>query len=192
MTSTSSIIDESRIAIDEDIVTEPATVVYDSIDFVMQAQCFSKWCWAASAASVSAYYDVNTAWQQCTLAIQVLHRPDCCDRPCHQDSAPYNVINTLGSPLHRVHCLAFVRFRKAMRHEVQQELRSKRPLCARTEWFGGSGHFVAIVAYSETSDEIAVRDSLFGDGLMPFDSFCDDYMRSGGRWTHSYFTKPAN
>lgn len=193
MTSNPSIIDASRIACsDAEVVPLPPTDVYASISFVMQEQCYSNWCWAASAASVAAYYDANTPWQQCTIAIKELHRPDCCQYPCHQDSRPFNVINTLGSPLHRVRRLATVKFRQALRQEVRQELSSKRPVCARSEWQGGGSHFIVIAAYSEISDKLSVYDSLYGFSHMLFDRFCDSYWPGRGQWTHSYFTKPAN
>lgn len=192
MTSNSSIIDDTRIAIDGDAANVPPTDEIDSIEFEMQEQCFSKWCWAASAASVAAYYAASSPWEQCTIANQELHRPDCCERPCHEDSAPFNVLNTLGSPLHRIQHLDAVRYRRVRRDEVRQELQRSRPLCARTEWQGGGGHFVAIVAYSPTSDMISIRDPLHGPNQVPFDRFCNDYPPSGGRWTHTYFTRPAD
>jgi hypothetical protein len=85
-----------------------------------------------------------------------------------------------------------VKFRQATRQEVRRELEGRRPVCARTEWQGGGGHFVAIVAYSASSDKLSVCDSLHGFSQMLFDHFCDSYWPFHGHWTHSYFTKPAN
>lgn len=188
-----SIIDASLVACDyEGITLAPLAAKRVAIDFAMQDQCYSNWCWAAVAASIAGYYAANTSWRQCMIANKELHRRDCCEVPCHEDGVAYNVVNTLGSPLHRVRHLASVKFRQATREEVRHELEAGQPVCVRTEWRGGGAHFVAIIAYSEDSDMLSVCDPLHGRSEILFDRFRDAYTLSRGHWTHSYYTKPQS
>jgi hypothetical protein len=161
-----------------------------AIDFEMQRQCHTNWCWAAAAASVASYYDPGTTWRQCTVANAELQRSDCCAWPCNVGCVPFNVTNTLASPLNRVGHFEALRFRPSTRAEVVAQLESKRPLLARTAWMGGGAHFVAIVGYIPVEDKVAVRDPFFESSEYEFDRFCNAYSSNVGRWTHSFYTKP--
>ena len=48
------------------------------LDFDMQDQEQSKWCWAAVGASVALYYEPQASWTQCRVANEQLERNDCC------------------------------------------------------------------------------------------------------------------
>jgi hypothetical protein len=162
-------------------------------NFTMQCQCHSNWCWAAVAASVSAYYDPGSDFTQCKLANIELHRNDCCDVPCHTDDAEFNVLNTLASPLNRVGCLLEMRQnQRATPAEVQQETEAARPLCVRVVWRGGGGHFLAIVGYVRESRRLVIKDPFFQSTEIDYDQFCTQYQNGRGVWTDTYYTTAAS
>jgi hypothetical protein len=171
-------------------VTEPKR--RKVIDFRMQDQCHSNWCWAAVAASVSAFYGNSVT--QCEIANQELKRADCCATPCHTDNVAFNDTHTLGSPLNQVDCLdREVRFEKATFKDLQKEIDASRPLCARIIWPDGTAHFVVIVGYvlGEALTTLILADSLYGSqSETGYDRFCTDYQGIGGKWNDTYYTKP--
>ena len=187
-----SIVDATRVALWTPEFTGKLTSTQGiALDFEMQCQCHSNWCWAAVAASVAQFYSSATAWKQCTIANEELHRNDCCERQCGAANVPFNVTNTLASPLNRLGNFAALKFRRLTRAEVVDQLEAGRPLLARTVWIGGSAHFAAIVGYKPAVDTLAVRDPFFGSSVYEFDRFCSAYTSNVGRWTHTFYTKPA-
>jgi len=62
------------------------------LDFSMQQQDQTNWCWAAVAASVVRYYHADTQWTQCRIAEGELryrlHLPDLGRRRCDTPLRP--------------------------------------------------------------------------------------------------------
>jgi hypothetical protein len=52
-----------------------------SLNFAMQAQTQSNWCWSATATSVSHFYWWFSPWVQCTVVNAELGRTDACNSP---------------------------------------------------------------------------------------------------------------
>src|ERR1700719_1931391 len=48
------------------------------LDFCIQHQRHSNWCWAAVATSVALFYQPAGKWTQCVVANSALGRKDCC------------------------------------------------------------------------------------------------------------------
>jgi hypothetical protein len=163
------------------------------LDFEMQAQCHSNWCWAAVAASVSAFFDPDTPFSQCRIASLELHM-DCCTVPCGASNVPpeIDVMGTLGSALNRVDCLRAEIPGQATRAQVEHELIAGRPVCVRLVWSLGSledGHFVAIVGYDRKTDMLSVADPKYGDAEVPFEQLRTSYQIEKGQWIKTYYTK---
>lgn len=195
-----SVIEKTRIPLD--VSTESALGLLSTtakqrpmLSLDMQQQCHSNWCWAAVAASISAFYDKSSTFTQCLIANLELNRQDTCDYPCqHEDNQTFNQIHEPGSALNRVGCLDHeIRNQLATRAEVQQEIDAGRPVCLRTVWTKVDGaHAVAIVDYLPDSDTLALEDPLFGPTHgISYDRFCTDYPPLGGQWTDTCYTKAA-
>lgn len=163
------------------------------LDFDMEPQRHSNWCWAAVAASVAAYYDNGTYKKQCEIAALDLDRSDCCAHDCGAKDVKCNVTNVFGSPLNRVRCLQRVeRFKQATPSQVLEELEAGRPICVRTVWPGGGAHFVAIVGSwldAEGTSMLALDDPFWGRSEYSYDRFATHYQLLGGSWNDTYYTK---
>lgn len=156
-----------------------------SLDFVMEHQQQSEWCWSATATSVALYYDPISTWNQCRLVNEELDRQDCCQ---NGSGSSCNEPWFLDLALTRVHRLQRVTAAKKGLAEVKSQIDAGHVLCVRIGWDGGGGHFVAIVGYDETAETLDVRDPWFGTAYaVPYSSFPESYQ-SGGDWTHSYET----
>jgi len=189
-----SIIEATRFPLDlsSDLLNGSlSATTHQHIDFKMQPQCHSNWCWAAVASSVSVHNNNNSTFTQCAIANLELRRHDCCEFLCGIDNLDFNIPHTLGAPLNRVGCLdRLTRNHQATRIEVQQEINAGRPVCVRTLWSGGGAHFLAIVGYLPESDSLVLRDPWFGSiPEITYDRFCAKYQDLGGVWKDTYYTK---
>lgn len=158
------------------------------LDFAMQHQQQTQWCWAATSTSVAAYYDAATAWTQCTVVNAEVGRNDCCGgagsvAPCNQpwwlDRALQRVAHfnqILGSPLTIT--------------QLASELAKPAPLGTRIGWSGGGGHFMVLRGrfVSGGVDYVSVADPWYGDSDVTYDNYRNRYQGTGS-WTHSYKTQ---
>src|SRR4051794_1237702 len=60
--------------------------------FNMQHQVQDQWCWAATAASVSLFYNRTSTWTQCLVAAQIMGTTCCvalapCNKPWYLNDA---------------------------------------------------------------------------------------------------------
>jgi Papain-like cysteine protease AvrRpt2 len=166
----------------------PAKGQSHRLDFRIQHQRHSNWCWAAVAASVALFYRPARKWTQCAVANSELGRKDCCRKgaggKCNLIGHLQDSLTVVGHATTPPFVVGTVGFDRA-----QAEIDSGRPLGARTQWAGGgTGHFVTIVGYHSAVDLLTVDDPLYGRSHVDYRTFCTDYRRSG-TWTHSYYTK---
>ena len=156
--------------------------------FEMQHQEQTLWCWAATTASVSRFFNPNSRFgTQCNVVNTHFGRTDCCQngstRNCNRTTNLETPLKTAGHfKDRRIPGIGLWR-------NITREIDNNRPLCVRTQWEGGGGHFLAIDGYHEGLNMIAVDDPWFGasDVLLPV--FQKKYLGSG-TWTHSYRVKP--
>jgi hypothetical protein len=162
------------------------------LDFTMQPQQQTNWCWAAVAASVDAYFDAVGTKSQCEIATLELRGGDCC---ANGNASSCNVYHTLFSSLNRVgHMGNWTSKKVAPLADIHTEIDAvdMRPVCFRTASVGGGAHFVAVIGYlpgSETvtvSELVAVEDSWWGSSDVPYSEFVTDYRT--GRCTDTYYT----
>lgn len=158
-----------------------------SINFYMQPQTRSNWCWAATAASTSQYYLPNSTWTQCGVANAALPRTDCCATPfpgaCN---IPWYLDTALGVTGNFVSTTGQV-----SDATVFAELQAGRAVGARVAWSGGGAHFVVIWGYSDVvhTKRFTIGDPVYGDNAIPPDFFRNGYYQGSGTWTDTYFTQ---
>lgn len=155
------------------------------LDFSMQHQQQTNWCWAAVSTSVALFYDPASTWTQCAVANGELGRTDCCGTGA---SGPCNVYGFLGSSLTRVGHLDHQTGSSQTFATVRTEIDAGRPLGVRTAWSGGGAHFLCIIGYRIFEEMLAVDDPWYGKSDVDYDTFGSSYQGSGS-WTHSYFTQ---
>jgi hypothetical protein len=172
------------------------------LNFNIQYQEKTNWCWAALAVSVANFYDCSAKYTQCEIANGELDRTDCC-KTSPED--PCNVLGYLMSSLYRVNHFEtwHVRrpekskrltrqVRRKIEAEIKGEINHGRPLCARIIWVGGGAHFVAVYGYAADPefDAVAIADPWWGLSDVDWDDFPIRY-RIGAVYTDSYHTSKS-
>jgi len=169
----------------------PVAPGVDSIAFAMQTQLQDNWCWAATATSVSHFYDCMSGWTQCILANSILPLPggeDCCT---NGTVSACDVPWYLDKALNATSNLFDVRSGVVSFPDLTDLIASGNPLGARIGWTGGGGHFVVLHGWKKTTtgDEyVDVADPDIGSSTLLYNGFVSGY-RTVGSWTHSYWTQ---
>jgi len=169
------------------------------LDFTMQDQQHSNWCWAAVAASVASFFGLGAKFTQTELAKIELDPELHNGQRRSKTPNPLNKTHVLGAPLYRIGCAPDLGAEKqATLLEIQKEIDSGRPVCARIIWTGDNGfdrvsagaHFVAIIGYLPGTEKLAVEDPWLDESPIEigYKAFCKDYD-GNGLWTHTYFTR---
>jgi hypothetical protein len=153
------------------------------LDFAMEPQQQTNWCWAAVSKSVAAYYDQATTWTQCEIANGEKRCTDCCT---NGSSTACNAYGTLDTSLQRVGHLERMVRRTVSFGVIDEEMRLGRPVAVRVAWAGGGAHFLAIIG-SLAGNFYAVDDSIYGKSDVAENTFRTMYQGSGS-WTHTYYT----
>lgn len=153
------------------------------LNFQIQTQQHSNWCWAATTASVSDFYQNPAAWTQCQVAAACLFR-QCCASP-----TPCDVVFTLDGPLKEVSHLKNVVPSAITAQAVHSEINSGRVVCCHISWPGTlGGHFVAISGYDTGTNDLLIEDSLTGTHQLPYATFKSAYA-GNGVWDYTYCTQ---
>jgi Papain-like cysteine protease AvrRpt2 len=161
-----------------------------ALNFKMQDQEQSEWCWAAVAASTSMHYDPNSGWTQCKVAGAELQVQNCCQDPL---PAACNKRWRVHSALRTTKNLTRFTTNAEKFSVVQHEIDSQRSLCARIGWKGSnSGHFVVIDGYDDSGglQLLTVRDpnAKVRTAIVNYATLVKGYQGSGV-WTDSFFTQ---
>jgi len=164
----------------------------EKLDFAVQRQKQTNWCWAAVSASVAAFYNSKTPWTQCKVATAVTGT-GCCGPTGAQP--PCNVPNYLERALSTVGHYRGRKVGTITYSSVKNQIASDNPIGVRVEWPNGDGHFVAIFGWRETSDGrqyIWVGDPNKGLREILLSDLRTGYGEDDGKWTHSYFSCHAS
>lgn len=146
-------------------------------------------CWAAAAASTVNYFDGTRHLKMCEVAQD--RRPPPAAVDCCEDVDQCDVEGSVSQSLNKRRRLRRMDQGKPAIVKIKDEIDNDRPVCVRIEWLSsGVGHFVVITGYSGDpgSEMIQVKDPLFTDRSVDFDSFPAQY-EEGADWTHTIFTK---
>ncbi|MGE8414117.1 MAG: papain-like cysteine protease family protein [Pseudomonas sp.] len=159
---------------------EAAPLANARLNFNIQQQTQTNWCWAALSASVGNYYRTGS-WTQCGVANAELGRGTCCSQP-----GPCNVYGYLDSALRTTGSYGGMREDRMQMPAIENQIGMGRPVGLRCAWYGGGAHFLTI--YGIDGGYVLVADSIFGYSTRVLNSFPGTY-NGGGNWTHTYFTR---
>ena len=157
------------------------------LDLAMERQALERWCWAAIAVSLSAYYHSKTISQHdvATLALGF----DCSGFSGNEALKERCDINfSLDKVLELLHCFSHWSLGKPHFERVQFEIANGRPVCCRINWYKGDAHYVLIKGYNMHREEIYLEDPLHGSSAIRYHDFPAKYKVSGGAWTETYWT----
>lgn len=139
--------------LDNELANTP-TIVSRAIEFDIQFQQRTNWCWAAVAASVSRHFNSNTRWTQCQLANAEFSKSDCCNREnCDRG-------HNLELALKRTGNFKSISYGSGNLGHIIPEIDAGHPLCAKIEWRGGGSHAIVITGYNIMTDYIMIKDPI--------------------------------
>lgn len=159
------------------------------LNFKMEEQVCSRWCWAATAVSVRRHFRNDTKMTKCLVAGKVLGRDDCCEPGLCRNRLSVahnscNVVKELSVALHTLDHLRKKRKGPATFGEIAVEIDDGLPLCAAVK-FDKNAHFFTIVGYNSSNGNIYVANPSDGSrSVIPFSRF-----PLSGKWVYSYWTK---
>jgi len=179
-----------RVVTDITILDAPPIEIHlnhAQLDFIMEHQQQTNWCWAATSTSVALYYNAASGWTQCSVANTELTRTDCCSTGA---SGPCNVSNVLNHPLSVVGHLDRMIPASTSFVDVQATIDVGRPLALRVAWTGGGAHFLVIDGYDAHGGQwVSVDDPIYGPADVLYTTMLSGYQ-GAGTWTTSYLTRP--
>lgn len=158
------------------------------LDFLMQRQELSKWCWAAISVSLGRYYGV-ARWQQHGVA-GALMGFDCSRfREEPRVRARCNKYAMLDEALQLAGCYSHWSPGRPTFERIRAEIDAGRPVCLQIEWRRGGMHYAVVIGY-DAGGELYVEDPLHGPSVQPFEKFPGGYRKGGGVWRGTYWTCP--
>lgn len=158
-----------------------------SINFAMQQQAQTGWCWAAVSSSVDAFYNPASTWTQCKIVNSERGLTDCCT---NGSSASCNQGWYLDKALTRVGHYARTTGGTKTLLQIDTACDNKTPLCIGIRWASGGGHFLGLSGHymSNNVEYVTVRDPWYGQSDVAYDTLQTKYQGSG-TWIYSYETK---
>jgi Papain-like cysteine protease AvrRpt2 len=160
---------------------------WSRLNFAMQHQEQTEWCWAATSVSVAAHYEPRSRWSQCRMVNAEKGLETCCREGAGESC---NQPNVLDGPLRRAEVLDHKEAAPASFEAVRGEIDAGRPLAWRIGWEGGGGHFAVIEGYQRFGEPwVAVEDPWWGSSDVAVSTLTGGSYQGTGRWTHSYFTR---
>jgi hypothetical protein len=165
----------------------PGIPSWTRLDFNMQHQEQSQWCWAAVSVSVALYYEPRGAWTQCQMVNLEKGQTSC----CQNGSTPQcNQPNVLDTPLARAAVLDRMTFGSVGYDVMAEHLEAQRPIAWRIAWSGGGGHFAVIEGYQRHGGEwVAIDDPWWGQSDVAVSTLTGGLYQGSGTWTHTYLTR---
>lgn len=166
---------------------------YD-LNFALQPQQQSEWCWAAVAVSVALFYDKLAKFTQCQLANEQYGVGTCCtDGSTPQCNPPAGGL--LDAALSYTGNYRSVISGPATIARLEQEFSATpaRVVGASILWPGTqAGHFVVITGASKAENKLRVHDSRQSVGTVEYDyqEFSTNFSQAGGVWDFTFFTAP--
>ena len=157
------------------------------LDFVIQRQKLSKWCWAAIAASLGNYYRTSYL-QQHEVASRMLkfdcsrfHESTSVATHCNQCAMIDEALRISG-------CYSHWSPGRPTFDRIQSEIDVGQPICLRLEWYKGGFHYLVLIGYYNETGEIYVDDPLHGSSVQVFENFPSSYRGTGGIWRETFWT----
>ncbi|MDQ0966650.1 hypothetical protein QFZ20_002053 [Flavobacterium sp. W4I14] len=157
--------------------------VYARLNFSMQPQEQTQWCWAATSSSVSIFYQPTSSWKQCTVASKIIGAT-CCNAP-----SPCNIPNYLDKALSITGNFETITQTLTF-NQVEAEINSGKVIGTRVGWYGGGGHFMVIYGCKTINgvNYYNIDDPIYGKSEITENAYLSAYQ-GAGKWTHSYLTQ---
>jgi hypothetical protein len=156
-----------------------------SLNFSMQPQTQTNWCWSAVSVSTSKFYNFSSQWTQCALANQQLGQSTCCQSggttACNQTWYLDKALTETGN-------LDNWQSGTVSEQILEGELIRTFPVGIRIGWSGGGGHFVIVDGATTSNSTVHVEDPIYGTSDIAYSTLTSSYQGSGS-WTHTYFTR---
>lgn len=157
------------------------------LEFTMQFQQQTQWCWAALSVSVSRYYTPWSGWTQCEMVNQEKGQSTCCQ---DGSASECNQPHVLDAPLDRAGVLNVMHLGTVAYDAIRDEIDAGRPVAWRIGWSGGGGHFAVIEGYQRFGAQwVAVDDPWYGSSDAALFTLTSGGYQGSGTWTHTYFTR---
>jgi len=168
-----------------------------TINFKMEHQQHSNWCWAAVAVSVDRFFNSASTWCQCRIASRMAKReklnvkncgtcqetkraPRTCNQPWYLDKALKIVGRMKAEP--KIRALSFV--------ETERKIRAGQPVCVMIRWGKGPDAHYVVISGCETAKSgnrwVDVEDSFAGSSTWLYDEFRANYQYSEGHWCATF------
>lgn len=169
------------------------TVQWDyDLNFILQPQETTEWCFAAVAASVSLWYDNASAYTQSQLAGDQFGGIACLPRSTDPACNPPGG-GQLDIALAETGNFANQQTGVVDIPRLEVEFAMRRVVAARVQWRGGeSAHFVVISNAAKNQGMLRINDPRPCVGTLEcsYDAFMNNYSQAKGVWSDTYFTQP--
>ncbi|MFF5710566.1 MULTISPECIES: papain-like cysteine protease family protein [Streptomyces] len=163
----------------------------DGFSFFMHPQEQTNWCWAATAMSVSHFYDAASPWIQCILADDEFGSTDCCaDGSTPACNRPWYLFSALKRVGHNG------QVEEGVASALEFEIAARRPVVTKIVWSGGGSHFPLISGYADIvvslnpftlERYLYIQDPWYGQSFIPYNTFRMSYQ-GVGKWTVTFYT----
>jgi len=171
-----------------------------SIDFKMQKQEHSDWCWAAVATSVDRYFNAKSKWCQCRLASKMAKAEKLKVKSCGNCKARKPTQAACNKPWYLQKALRLVHRldRKPIQgplsfSKIKKAIEANRPVCVMVLWGKGpEAHFVTISGCVESSNGkrwLDVEDPDAGSSTWLYEEFRSNYQYYQGRWNFTFLVR---
>ncbi len=162
-----------------------------TLNFNIQRQVLSNWCWAAVATSVFKYYRPRSIINQRKFVADFFDNAQC------DVANPAPACNKTASLSEALHLLNIFNGRVdnyVHPDVIEDELGINRPVCCLLQHPRFEGHFVVISAlfrHPDNPNQISVRvEDPFdaSEQIVPYSELINGYRNSF--WVKTYYTKP--
>ncbi|MDJ0676698.1 MAG: papain-like cysteine protease family protein [Calothrix sp. MO_167.B42] len=158
------------------------------LDFLLEKQVLSCWCWAAIGASIGKFYKTCFLTQQ-QIADKLLNiSPGKSSKV--DDIHNNNKQLTLDKSLKIAKSYSHWSLGRPSFERILLELTMGHPVCVRIEWFTGGAHYLVIKGANPKEKSLYLDDSLNGQSIMSYSHFPKRYNDIGGVWTETFWTAP--
>jgi hypothetical protein len=163
-----------------------------TLNFRIQKQYLTNWCWAATASSISHYYSqFNNAffWRQEDIGAQLLGMPFCRTTPDRLGGLPQcNQQADLITALRITQNFNGWQNNPVTLNALYNEVNNFRPVCCQIFFAEHNlSHFVTVFGYN--GNNIVLGDPQVGNYEVDYNAFLANYR--SGQWIRTYATTRA-
>ncbi|MCY4045405.1 MAG: hypothetical protein OXE99_10015 [Cellvibrionales bacterium] len=157
------------------------------LDFSVESQRQSQWCWSAIAVSLAQFYSTGLL-SQSELVKKMMALSD--DNPSKNSKnvSDYNQPAVLEHALRFMGCYGHWNPGRASLERLYLALIEQSLPCVRVEWPKGGAHFLVIKGVNIKTQSLWIEDPLYGPSEQAYDQFPKQYIHAQGVWSETYWT----